>query len=266
MKVPVPETIMAEHMDQAKERLILARATHLDSLLARLHEPRVRRILEPLIAGDPLAGEQTFDDDLAYSRDLGLVAPELPVRITNPIYREVVVRVLGSPAEANVLAEPRSFVLPDGRLDFQRLLNEFTGFWRANAEILTARDAYHEAAPQLVIMAFFHRLVNGGGFIDREYGIGRGRIDLLIRWPYQDEHGRREAQREAVELKVWRPGRADPLGEGLDQLDDYLARLGLDEGTLVIFDRRPDAALMDERIRLEATRTATGRAVTLLRA
>jgi hypothetical protein len=266
MKIPVTEPITAEHIDTAKERLILARATHLDSLVARLHEPRVRRIIEPLIAGDLPPGDETFNDDVAYVRDLGLVAQGRPLRVANPIYREVIVRVLGTVTEEVITAEPHSFVRPDGRLDFDRLLREFAAFWQANGEILTSGEAYHEVSPQLVIMAFFHRLVNGGGFIDREYGVGRGRIDLLIRWPYTDETGQRATQRQAVELKVWRKGRPDPLGEGLTQLDDYLRRLDLDAGTLVIFDRRPDAPPIDQRVHFDTAQTPSGRKVTVLRA
>ncbi|QSB14238.1 ATP-binding protein [Natronosporangium hydrolyticum] len=266
MRVPVAEPITAAHIDTAKERLILARATHLDSLVARLYEPRVRRIIAPLIAGDPLIPDPAFDDDLTYVRDLGLVAPGMPVRVANPIYREVIVRVLGTATEANITAEPRTFVRADGRLDFDKLLREFSDFWRAHADVLTSGEAYHEVSPQLVLMAFLHRLVNGGGFIDREYGVGRGRIDLLVRWPYQDEQGRRVTQRQAVELKVWRKGRPDPLAEGLTQLDEYLRRLDLDEGTLVVFDRRPDAPSIDDRIRFESTVTSTGRKVMVLRA
>jgi hypothetical protein len=37
---------------------------------------------------------------------------------------------------------------------------------------------YHEVAPQLVLMAFLQKVLNGGGVIDREYGLGRRRIDL----------------------------------------------------------------------------------------
>lgn len=265
MKVPVTEAITADHIDTAKERLILARATHLDSLLARLHEPRVRRVLEPMIAGEALDSENSLDDDLSYVRDLGLIAKDKPARVANPIYREVIVRVLGTATEENITADPRSFVLPDGRLDFDRMLREFADFWREHAEILTNREAYRESAPHLVIMAFLQRLVNGGGYVSREYGIGRGRIDLLIRWPYV-EGGRRVVQREAVELKLWHPGRPDPLSDGLRQLDGYLSRLGLDRGTLVIFDRRPDAPPIDERIGFETTQTPTGRSVTVLRA
>lgn len=89
----------------AKERLILARQTHLDSLVARLQEPRVRRIIEPLIAGAQVGGD-SYDDDVSYVRDLGLVAPGAPVRVANPVYREVIVRVLASAVEDNVPTEP----------------------------------------------------------------------------------------------------------------------------------------------------------------
>jgi hypothetical protein len=34
-------------------------------------------------------------------------------------------------------------------------------------------EVYHEVAPQLIFMAYLQRVVNGGGFVDREYGIGR---------------------------------------------------------------------------------------------
>ena len=115
-------------------------------------------------------------------------------------------------------------------------------------------------------MGFLQRLVNGGGYISREYGIGRGRIDLLVRWPYTDPDGKRAVQREAIELKVWHPRTKDPLAKALGQLDGYLKRLDLHRGTLIIFDRRPTAEDIDERTRFENALTPGGRSVTLLRA
>ena len=264
MGVSAPTPITIEHLDEAKERLILARATHLDSLVSKLHEERVRRVIAPLIAGT-FAGEDPYDDDYAYVSDLGLTARGMPVRIANPIYREIIVRVLALRAERSVTVEPRSFVRPDGSLDLRRVLEEFAEFWRENGEILTNGMSYHEVAPQLVIMAWLQRIVNGGGFVDREYGIGRGRIDLLLRWPHDDTKGARRWQREALELKVWAPGRPDPLAKGLEQLDAYLERSGLDEGVLVLFDRRPEAAPIAERTVFGAATTPGGRRVTLLR-
>ena len=265
MRIAPPAPITIAHVEQAKERLILARATHLDSLVARLGEPRVRRIIEPLMAGT-LEGGDSYDDDFAYVRDLGLVAPEPPTRPANPIYREVMARTLATGIEKRVVQEPGRFVQPDGRLDMDALLHAFADFWREHGEILTGQLIYHEVAPQLVLMAFLQRVVNGGGFIDREYGVGRGRIDLLVRWPYADTAGQQQWQREALELKVWRDKKPDPQDEGLAQLDAYLERLGLDRGIVVIFDRRTDAVPLAERIAFAQAQTPAGRTAELLRA
>jgi hypothetical protein len=243
--------------------LILARVTHLDSLVAHLAEARVCRVVGPILAGE-LVGGDTYDDDSSYVRDLGLVALDPPLRIANPIYREVIVRVLALAAEDSIAVDPRSFVLPDGRLDLRGLLEEFATFWRRHGDILASKLPYHEVAPQLVVMAFLQRIVNGGGRVEREVGVGRGRIDLFIEWP-TERGGRSALQREAIELKVWKPGRPDPLAEGLAQLDGYLGRLGLDSGTLVLFDRRPEAAPIEERTRFEEARTPQSRQVTVLR-
>jgi len=225
LAVPREEPITVEHLEEAKERLVLARATHLDSLAAKLAEPPVQRVIEPVLAGTPLTLDP-YDDDLAYVRDLGLIASEPPVRIANPIYREVVARVLSG---------------------------------IENGEFLTASGYYNEAAPQLIFMGYLQRVVNGGGLITREYAIGSGRVDLHVRWSYT-ENGQRKVQREAVEIKTWKAGRANPLRTGLTQLDRYLDRLQLDSGTLVIFDQRPTAPAIDKRTTITTTTSPAGRA------
>lgn len=153
-----PPVISAEQIDAAKERLLLGRQTHLDSLLARLEEERVRRVL-----------------------------------------------------------------------------------------------------------AFLPGVVNGKGQVLREDGLGRGRIDLLLRWPYPGPAGR-AWQEEALELKVWRDKKGDPLEQGLVQPDSYLDRLGLDHGVLVVFDRRSTGVPLPERLSQESAVSPKGRPVRLLRA
>jgi hypothetical protein len=262
MRVPIAEPITPQHVEQAAERLVRARATHLDTLVDRLHEPRVRRIIEPILAGTFVDTGQGYNDDVEYVHDLGLITRAGGVDIANPIYREVIARVLAVPVEDQIPA--RSYVHKDGRLDMDRILDDFLTFWQEQGEALLGPLPYHEVAPQLVLMAFLHRIANGGGYIDREFGLGRGRIDLLLRWPYVGPDGQRRVQREALELKVWRKGEKNPLATGKAQLDAYLARLGLDEGILVIFDRRPRKRGV-VKPRRSRTRTPSGRAVTLLR-
>lgn len=263
MRIAIPELITADHVDTAKDRLILSGATHLGSLSARLHEPRVQRFIEPLLAGSSVINDPSFNDDLRYARDLvGLIAPDAPVRVANPIYREIIARDLSGAIAEQVTESPSRFVLPDGRLDFPALLDAFMDFWLENGEFMTANETYHEAAAQLVFMGFLQRIVNGGGFIDREYAVGSGRTDILIRKPYRNH----QMQREAIELKARAPGKADPLKAGLKQLDGYLDRLRLDTGALIIFDRRPTAPSITDRTRLGKETTPSGRVITLLRA
>lgn len=262
MAIPAREPITARHVDEAAERLVLARATHLDSLVARLHEPRVQRLIEPLLAGD-LVTTSSYDDDVNYLRDLGLAAPSSPLRVANPIYREVIVRVLAGAAADNIQLPQRAYVRPDGALDLRPLLEGFAAFWREQGSAFATRMPYHEVAAQLVLMAWLQRVVNGGGFIDREYGVGRRRIDLLVRWPLPDGAW----QREALELKMRRDGEADPTASGLAQLEDHLESLGLETGTLVIFDRRTNAPPVAERVTFEhATTPRHGWTVLVLRA
>lgn len=267
MRVRPPEPVTAGHVDEAKERLILARGAHLEYLSTRLAEPRVRRVIEPLLVGDVLPSRDlVYDDDVAYVRDLGLIDERPPVRVANPVYKEVIVRVLALGIQESIDVEPRDFLLPDGRLDMGKLLDGFVAFWRANGEILTQGGNYHEFAAQLVFMAYLQRVVNGGGYVDREYGVGLGRVDLLVRKPYTDPDGKPAEQREAFELKVRRPGRGNPLKEGLAQLDEYLTRLDLDTGTLIIFDRRPSAIKKRPSTEISRARTPDGREITLLAA
>lgn len=250
------QPITTEHVDQAREILIRRQDTHLDSLIERLREPRVRAIVEPMLAGDTLG--DVPEDDRRFVVDLGLLrrSESGGLEVANPIYREVIVRTLAGGARDSLPQIPATWLKPDGRLDKERLLQSFLAFWRQHGEPLLRTAPYSEVAPHLVLMAFLHRVVNGGT-IEREYAIGRGRMDLCLRYA---------GETLAIEIKVWRPGRPDPLVEGLGQLDGYLAGLGLDSGWLVIFDRRPDLPPVEERVAAIQATTPAGCQVTVIRA
>ncbi len=266
MEIPATQTITAMDMEKAAQNLILERQTHLDSLVDKLTEDRVRRVIEPVLAGLMTGTDATYDDDVSYVRDLGIIASNSPTRISNPIYREIIARVLASRAADVIDFERKSFVTTDGLLDVSVIVQEFASWWGENADFMLSSTYYNEAAAQLVFMAWLQRVVNGGGIIDREYGVGRGRIDVLVRWPSPNAISPRAWQREAFELKVWAEGKPDPLTQGLKQLESYLERLGLSQGTLVIFDRRKDALPSASRTQILAALTPKGYSVRLLRA
>jgi type II secretory pathway predicted ATPase ExeA len=228
----VAQPLTVEEIEQAKEILIQRQETHLNSLAKRLREARVRQVIEPILAGDEVF--EVPEDDRRLVLDLGLVRKVNGghLEIANPIYREVIPRVLAGSAQDSIARETKWYVLPDGRLDMDKLLTEFQQFFREHSEHWVERFDYKEAGPQLLLQAFLHRVVNGGGRIEREYGLGRGRTDLLVIWNYPGG-----VQRIVLELKVLRKSLDKTIAEGLAQTLEYGERCNADELHFVVFDR-----------------------------
>jgi hypothetical protein len=86
--------VTAAHIDQAKEILIQRMDTHLDSLVERLKEHRVRQVIEPILAGG--AFDDIPEDDRRFVLDLGLVKRSSMggLEIVSPFYAEAMSRIL----------------------------------------------------------------------------------------------------------------------------------------------------------------------------
>ncbi len=246
--------ITPELVNQAKEILIQRQDTHLDSLAERLREERVRALIQPILAGQELP--DVPQDDVRYVLDLGLCSNENGLAIANPIYQEVLPRVLAYVTSASMGYIQPIWLSEQGEFLPERLLESFLEFWRQHGEPLFKSTPYPEIAPHLVLMAFLHRVVNGKGTLEREYAIGSGRMDLCLRY------GKVTL---GMELKVWRDRKPDPLNEGLKQLDKYLSGLNLDTGWLVIFDRREGLPPLSDRTTTEIAISPAGRNITVIR-
>ena len=218
----------------AREHLVTSRQVHLDQLADKLQEDRVRRVVEPLLSG---GGERAFTArDLEYVRDLGLVARDDPLRIANPIYAEVVPRELTYATQVGLVQIPAWYADDAGGLDVDKLIAAFQLHFREHSEHWLGRFDYAEAGPQLLLQAFLQRVVNSGGRIEREYGLGRGRTDLLVIWP-RDGGPPGGADRFVIECKVLHKSLERTIREGLEQTAQYMDRCGSEAGHLVIFDR-----------------------------
>jgi len=173
--------IIDEQMvEEAKERLVISRAVHIDQLVHKLGELRVRRVIEPLLSGDSEL-ESVEQDDIQYARDLGLIkATGKKIAIANPIYQEVIPRELTYTTQLKINHETHWYIDEQGRLDMHKLLSAFQQFFREHSESWIEQFDYKEAGPQLLMQAFLQRIVNGGGQVHREYGQGRKRTDLLV--------------------------------------------------------------------------------------
>ncbi len=129
-------------------------------------------------------------------------------------------------------------------------LSAFQTFFRQHSEHWVERFDYREAGPQLLLQAFLQRIVNGGGRIEREYGLGRMRTDLLVIWPSTGDAGE---TRSAIECKVLHGGLERTIHEGVAQTLAYMDRCDATEGHLVLFDRTAGKSWDEKVFRREET-------------
>src|SRR6056297_4229151 len=289
--------ITAQMFEAAKNALIIRRDTHIDQLADKLKEDRVRKVIEPILAGTQQS-QGMSDDDIQYCEDLGLIKRRGSLEIANGIYREVIPRTLSYVSQRNIVQEPQWYIEKDGKLNMMKLLKAFQQFFREHSESWLSRFKYEEAGPQLLLQAFLQRIVNGGGLIDRElgqknmslgvlksktplvgiieidYGLGRKRTDLYIRWPIisdrftEDKKQNHDEQKEytfplsynpddlqriVIEIKLKHNNALETvIEEGLKQTAAYVDKTGAKEAYLIIFDQ--ENKNWDERIFIE-TRT-----------
>jgi hypothetical protein len=225
--------ITVDLMNRAKENFILRRETHIDQLMDKLGEERVRRVMVPILSGS-LEAEKIPADDVDYVVDLGLVKKERQVRIANLIYREVIPRELTYSTQLTIHQEAPWYTEEDGRLNMDKLLTAFQEFFRKHFDSWVDGFDYSEAGPQLLLQAFLQRIVNHEGRVEREYGLGRQRTDLLVIWPYPAG-----VQQVVLELKLRHGSRETVIEKGLRQTRDYMDKCGTPEGYLLVFDRTP---------------------------
>ena len=220
------ETITADDIDTAKETIIRRRDTHVDSLMERLREPRVRRIMMPVVYGGGLVETSVNDEDYRFVQDLGLLREENGALVpSNRMYAEIIGRYLTRDDQVRMMQSiPQTpWATPDG-LDMPGLMAAFQAFWRENSGADRRAYEYGEATPHLVLMAFLQRVTNGNGRIAREMALGSGRLDLCVE--YRGRH-------YAVEVKTAKNFAGE---KSYAQLADYLDKLGLPEGWMPIFD------------------------------
>ncbi len=247
--------ITGQMVTTAKENLILRRETHLDQLADKLREERVRRVIEPIITGKMVTASIP-EDDVQYLTDLGLIRRKPSIMVSNPIYMEIIPRMLTSTTQDSISQQSVWYVKSDGTLDMEKLLSAFQEFFREHSEHWVERFDYKEAGPQLLMQAFLQRVINSGGRIEREYGLGRMRTDLLVIWrcsknPDQGNNNdylvnsnnniffdsKDCIQKIVIELKLLHKSLDKTIKDGVRQTLEYMDRCGTEEGHLIIFDR-----------------------------
>jgi len=224
--------ITPEMVSEAIKTIILRRDVHIDQLLDKLKEPRVQKVIEPMMLGE---GEQIdrMSDDFCYVKDLGLIRLDNKAIIPgNPIYGEVIIRTLTYSEQATLQNSEQfsGYEMPkyfkNNIVDMNLLLQDFQQFWRENSDVWQERFQYKEAAPHLILQAFLQRVFNCGGEVQREMATGKDRLDLCITY---------KGKKYPIELKINRGKQS--IEKGIEQTLRYMDTLGCNDGWLVAFDR-----------------------------
>jgi hypothetical protein len=217
----------------------------------------VYRVISQLLASE----EDKFDtskyreSDLQYLADLGLITIRPTIKISNRIYQEIIPRELTFSTQYSIANQEQSWYLTSGDtpnssyLNMPKLLKAFQQYFRENSESWIDQFEYREAGPQLLIQAFLQRIINGGGRINREYGLGRGRTDLAIEWPINSEEGLYgEIQRIIIELKIHHKKQKleSIIEQGIEQSVAYADKLNAQETHLIIFNRDSEVSWDDK--------------------
>jgi hypothetical protein len=268
LKNDYSKAVTADIIEQAAEALIKRRDAHIDSLLERLKEPRVIRVMDSVFAGTP-AKSLKNPDDRQYCLDLGLVVEDNgKLRPANAIYQEVMSRVLTDEIQSALDERYTNIIWSDGQTLFiSKILEQFQDFWRQNAFTFPLRINEVDSRIDNVIRSELKSLhlatelsdEDSFSFVNRVKEAVARMYDeaayslLLMAFVQKVVNGgalvfRQYSQgRGVVDLCVQFNGRKyllevklagqSSLESNLNQLARYMDTSGVKEGWLVIFDQ-----------------------------
>jgi len=131
------------------------------------------------------------------------------------------------------------FIRKDGTLDFELLLTRFQDVMKAkwSKTMLDKSDEFLEKDLRLLFVMFLHPILNGKGSSFHEVQIAEEkRLDIVVTFLNE---------MFVVELKLWY---SQPYHEkGKKQLKDYMQRMSIDKGYMLILDRTRKKAFKQDR-------------------
>ena len=216
-------------VQEAAKTTIFNKNTLFTSMTRNLEEyPELKRFIYSLsILGDNI----TYDPNnpvIDFATMFGIIKYDAnrKVSIHNIIFEEVLNNYFI--AEQNIADMGKLRInynyVTDGRLNMEFVLQRFHDLM---CEEYREEDGkFIERQGRLIFLSFLKPIINGTGFyyVEPQTRDNR-RMDLIV------TYGREEF---VVELKIWRGDKYEQKGR--DQLSEYLATRGKDEGYLVTFD------------------------------
>jgi AAA-like domain len=235
-------------LEIAVKRLVGESNTNFDSLVKNLenNENLYQLAYNIAVEGKSVPfniHEPTTNLGALYGILYGIFVNKNGLAIHNKIYKEVMVNYMIAGMTRVQLAKGYDFgggyKNPDNSLNMEAVLTKFQAFMREQYH-KKDRD-FIEREGRLIFLAFLKPILNGSGYDFKEVQISEERrLDVTITY-FQYKY--------VAELKIWRGAKAHK--EGLAQLLDYLDRLALDKGYLIIFDHAEIKEWAIKRIRIK---------------
>ena len=227
--------IKVKDVEEAAENLIQRKEIHLKNLVDKLNEERIKKIISAMLLGSEFPQDVT-EEDLRYVYYLGLINLKAgEVDIANEIYREIIPRALIYPTQMLIRYNLSWYMEEDGSLNIRKIIRLFQVFFKKHYEQWVRRFSYKEAGASLLLQAFLQRIIDGGGRIERKYGLGRGYITLVVLWPY-----RKKVQKAVIDIRYLNYSYKELVKEGVEKLVETLKSMSISNGHLIIFNRNPD--------------------------
>jgi hypothetical protein len=234
-------------LENAVQRLIKEQNTNFDSLIKNLNDyEELYQLVKSLVIDAENIPFSIYDNTISLGVLHGIFVNQGHLAIHNRIYREVLANYMSSMTLTSYLAHgvgPGGLdAIQNNQLDLEKILLKFQAFLREHS---SQKDRnFLEREGRLLFLAFLKPVLNGHGYDFKEPQVSdEKRLDVVITF---------HQHRYLLELKIWR-GEAQHQ-HGLQQLSNYLDKLNLKEGYLLIFDHRQVGAKQGEWIDFEGKR------------
>jgi AAA+ ATPase superfamily predicted ATPase len=220
-------------LEWAIKRLTLEHNTNFESLIKNLeNNAALYELVRKMLIQGIVEDYSVYDPLISMGLMFGILKNGNGIRIHNKVYEEVIYHYMTSKMRMKSDISMTKFTigdhfkLPNNALNMALVLQKFQAFMQ---EQYSKHDRdFLERHGRLVFLSFIRPILNGHGYDFKEVQISEERrLDVTITF-YQHKY--------VAELKIWHGATAHE--KGLNQLNDYLDRLKLTEGYLIIFDHK----------------------------
>jgi hypothetical protein len=220
-----------QDLEWSIRKLTLEQNTNFESLIKNLeNNTALYELVNKMLVEGILDDYSIHDPLIGMGLMFGIFKNGNGIKIHNKVYEEIIYHYMSSKMRMKTGVSMTEFNTSDGfklmnnTLNMELVLQKFQAFMQ---EQYSKQDRdFLERHGRLVFLAFIRPILNGHGYDFKEVEISEERrLDVTLTY-YQHKY--------VAELKIWRGPVAHE--KGLNQLNDYLDRLKLTEGYLLIFD------------------------------